>query len=139
MGMVGLGRQALSHVSGSVSKLAAAVACGDFAGIGSFAIAAAACGLQNGAVSLFGGFLFRTTHLTGMATDLGLAIGHRLRGFAVDNNRLIACIVVGVGFLAGGISGGIAYARLGFASLYVPASLATAAGLAIVATGPRDV
>lgn len=194
VGMLGLGRQALTHVSGSVSKLATAVANGDSEGVGSFAIAvgafilgatvsgmivgniprrlgrpqalvffmesvllgaaalllgrapvsgiccaAAACGLQNGAVSLFGGFLFRTTHLTGMATDLGIAVGHRLRGFAVDKNRLMACIVVGLGFLIGGIVGAWVYAKFGFGSLYLPAGLAAVAGAAIEFAGPRDV
>lgn len=33
-----------------------------------------ACGLQNGAITTASGFTIRTTHLTGLTTDLGLGI-----------------------------------------------------------------
>ncbi|CAK0870393.1 unnamed protein product [Prorocentrum cordatum] len=37
--------------------------------------AAAACGLQNGMASFWGGAVVRTTHVTGLFTDVGLLIG----------------------------------------------------------------
>merc|ERR1712242_650843 len=38
-------------------------------------ILAAACGLQNGICTVHWGPTVRTTHVTGLATDLGLALG----------------------------------------------------------------
>jgi uncharacterized membrane protein YoaK (UPF0700 family) len=41
---------------------------------------ALSCGLQNGLTSKYSGNVVRTTHLTGTTTDLGIALGHVLRG-----------------------------------------------------------
>jgi Protein of unknown function (DUF1275) len=40
---------------------------------------AMACGMQNGMTTRYSGAVVRTTHLTGMFTDMGLLIGHLLR------------------------------------------------------------
>ena len=58
------------------------------------ALAAMACGLQNAVTATFSGALVRTSHLTGMFTDLGIFLGHRLRGIAVDPRRLWLCMLV---------------------------------------------
>ena len=42
--------------------------------------ASAACGLQNAMITTFSGAVVRTTHMTGIVTDLGLMIGAKLRG-----------------------------------------------------------
>ena len=47
-------------------------------------LAALACGLQNAMVTTSSGSTMRTTHITGMVTDLGIACGHLRRGTAVD-------------------------------------------------------
>ena len=43
-------------------------------------LAAMGAGLQNGMASTYSGMVFRTTHVSGMFTDLGIYIGQRLRG-----------------------------------------------------------
>jgi uncharacterized membrane protein YoaK (UPF0700 family) len=61
-----------------------------------------ACGLQNGIGSIYSGGLVRTTHLTGLITDLGLALGHALRRVAVDARRVRLCLLIISAFFAGG-------------------------------------
>jgi uncharacterized membrane protein YoaK (UPF0700 family) len=40
---------------------------------------AIACGMQNAMTTRYSGAVLRTTHLTGMVTDVGLLIGHMAR------------------------------------------------------------
>src|SRR5882757_82306 len=61
--------------------------------------AACACGLQNAIASTYSGTVVRTTHVSGMFTDLGIFIGHALRGLPVDRKRLRMCVLVISGFL----------------------------------------
>merc|ERR1719272_133898 len=42
-------------------------------------LAIAACGLQNGMATSYSGAVIRTTHVTGIATDVGLLLGRMLR------------------------------------------------------------
>ena len=42
--------------------------------------ASCACGLQNAMVSTYSGAVVRTTHISGMFTDLGIFLGHAVRG-----------------------------------------------------------
>ena len=91
--------------------------------------ASCACGLQNAMASTYSGSVVRTTHVSGMFTDLGIYIGHTLRGLAVDRRRLRLCLIVIGGFLCGGIAGAAAYARLGYATLYFPAAFTGIAAL----------
>ncbi len=91
--------------------------------------AACACGLQNAMVSTYSGAVVRTTHLSGMFTDLGIFIGHALRGIPVDSKRLRLCIIVISGFLFGGIAGTFAFDALRYAALFIPAGLTAAAAV----------
>jgi uncharacterized membrane protein YoaK (UPF0700 family)/ribosomal protein S18 acetylase RimI-like enzyme len=90
----------------------------------------AACGLQNALASTFSGAVVRTTHLTGIATDLGILIGHRLRGLKVDgrHTRLFGAIVTG--FLLGAIGGAATFTTFGAMALLVPAALTLGAAIA---------
>ncbi len=83
-------------------------------------VAAAACGLQNAMVSTYSGSVVRTTHLSGMFTDLGIFLGHRLRGLPMDERRFRLCFVIISGFIAGGIMGATLFRHLNFGSLLVP-------------------
>lgn len=94
--------------------------------------AACACGLQNAMASTYSGAVVRTTHVSGMFTDLGIAIGLALRGRAVDTRRLKLCVLVIGGFLAGGVAGALAYRAVGYRALAVPATLTGLAALAYV-------
>jgi uncharacterized membrane protein YoaK (UPF0700 family) len=85
--------------------------------------AACACGLQNAMASTYSGAVVRTTHVSGMFTDLGISLGHLLRGLPVDVRRVRLCVLVITGFLAGGIAGTVAFRAMGYAALRVPAML----------------
>jgi uncharacterized membrane protein YoaK (UPF0700 family) len=87
------------------------------------ALAAAACGLQNAMTTSFSGAVVRTSHVSGMFTDLGIALGHVLRRAPVQPRRLLLCSVVIAGFFAGGVAAALAFARVGYAALSVPAAL----------------
>lgn len=85
--------------------------------------AACACGLQNAMASTYSGTVVRTTHISGMFTDLGIFVGHALRRLPVDSKRLRLCVVVISGFFCGGILGTLAFQTWGSAALYIPAIL----------------
>lgn len=85
--------------------------------------ASCACGLQNAMVSTYSGAVIRTTHISGMFTDLGIFLGHTLRGLPVDSRRLRLCFLVITGFLSGGIAGAVAFRQLHNAALFIPAAL----------------
>ncbi|UGB44150.1 DUF1275 domain-containing protein [Frateuria edaphi] len=86
-------------------------------------LASMACGLQNGMVSAYSGAVFRTTHVSGMFTDLGIYLGHRLRGLDVDTLRVRVCLLVIGSFLLGGVIGALLFDHLRERSLLIPAVL----------------
>lgn len=91
--------------------------------------ASGACGLQNAMASTYSGTVVRTTHVTGMFSDLGIFLGHTLRGLSVDSRRAkLSCLVIS-GFFCGGTGGTVAYRTMGFSALYIPASLTACAAL----------
>jgi uncharacterized membrane protein YoaK (UPF0700 family) len=94
--------------------------------------ASCACGLQNAMVSTYSGAVVRTTHLTGMLTDLGIFLGHWLRRLPVDSRRLRLCFLVITGFFCGGIIGAFAFRRFGHAALFLPAGLTATTSLCYV-------
>ena len=85
--------------------------------------AACASGLQNAMVSTYSGAVVRTTHVSGMFTDLGIFLGHALRGLPVDTRRLRLCFLVISGFLCGGVAGTFAFQAFAYSALLVPAIL----------------
>ena len=92
--------------------------------------AACACGLQNAMVSTYSGAVVRTTHLSGMFTDLGIFLGHAIRGLSVDWLRLRLCFLIISAFLCGGIAGAFAFHRLGYSTLFIPGGLTAMTALA---------
>jgi uncharacterized membrane protein YoaK (UPF0700 family) len=93
-------------------------------------LASCACGLQNALASTYSGAVVRTTHLSGMFTDLGIVIGQRLRGLQTDRRRAYLCLTIVSGFFLGGIVGTFIFNRLGYSTLLIPSGLT-----AIVAIG----
>ena len=93
-------------------------------------LAAGAIGLQNAMATTYSGAVVRTSHVSGMFTDLGIMIGHALRGLPLARRRLWLCLVIISAFLAGGIAGAHAFANAGYAALYLPALLTGVAGVA---------
>lgn len=96
-------------------------------------LAAMACGIQNALATTFSGAIVRTTHLTGMFTDLGIGLGHLLRGLPLALRRMaLSALIIG-GFLAGSLAGAVLYAAWGYEALYVPAAMTGVAGAAYTA------
>merc|ERR1712048_444448 len=109
------------------------------------------CGLQNGLCSAWSGNVIRTTHHTGTATDLGLALGRMLsvflrngmsiKSYGTDDwedhgmNRWKATLMSTLlaGFIAGGYVGSFTFNSIGLHTLFLPATfqccLAIAHGL----------
>ena len=76
-------------------------------------------GMQNATITKISGARIRTTHVTGMVTDIGIEIGRGVFGMLgggarVDRKKLAILLrLVGV-FVLGGIVGALGYGRLGF-------------------------
>lgn len=84
---------------------------------------AMASGLQNALVTTYSGAIIRTTHLTGVFTDLGVFIGHALRGLKQDRRRIWLYLTIISGFLLGGIIGTLAFAAWSYNALWLPVAL----------------
>lgn len=85
-------------------------------------LASAACGLQNGMVSTFSGAVIRTTHVSGLFTDLGTMLGARLRGHPLDSRKALLFSLLISGFILGGCVGAYGFQHFQFTSLVIPAA-----------------
>ncbi|HEY3698837.1 MAG TPA: YoaK family protein [Spongiibacteraceae bacterium] len=88
--------------------------------------ASAACGLQNAMTSTYSGAVIRTTHVSGLFTDLGVALGLRFRGQQADKRKIILYLTLIVGFIAGGVVGSLLFSRFQFSALLAPSIMAAA-------------
>lgn len=116
-----LGRHydSLLLIEGSLLVMAAyALSEGSLAG---HYLASAACGMQNAFATRYSGAVVRTTHLTGIFTDLGIMLGGLLKGESVNGRRVLLFLLIVVGFLLGGVLGAVLYAWIGFVALIIPA------------------
>ena len=95
-------------------------------------LAAMACGLQNAMVTTYIGAAVRTTHLSGMFTDLGIGLGHLLRGMPLPMRRLTLSGLIISGFLGGGVLGAWFYRHWGYDALLAPALLTGSTGIGYV-------
>ncbi|MBL9188961.1 MAG: DUF1275 domain-containing protein [Opitutaceae bacterium] len=93
-------------------------------------LASAACGLQNAMVSTYSGAALRTTHVSGMFTDIGIALGAMLRGLPADRLKFKLWTILIGAFAGGGAAGAILFGRFGFGTLYVPAAITAVTGTA---------
>lgn len=96
-------------------------------------LAAVACGLQNAMVTTYSGSAVRTTHVSGMFTDLGIGLGHLLRGMPLSVRRLTLSGLIISGFLGGGVLGAWLYRHFGYDALLAPAVLTGVTGVGYVA------
>ncbi|GEA50353.1 permease [Vibrio inusitatus NBRC 102082] len=92
---------------------------GNFSGL---YFASAACGLQNAMATTYSGAIVRTTHVTGIFTDLGIMLGKLFRGEPLDKRKAKLFIYIILGFISGGTAGVLLYAKYQFMSLLVPAT-----------------
>lgn len=83
--------------------------------------ASMAAGLQNAMASTYSGTIVRTTHLTGVLTDLGSLFGNKLLGVPVDSKRIKLLSVIFISFLIGGFFGSFCYQRFQAWAMLVPA------------------
>lgn len=91
-------------------------------------LAAMACGLQNALATTYSGAVIRTTHMSGIITDLGIALGLLVRGEPVDWRRIRLYSILLLGFLLGAIEGTLAYQQFAYLSLLIPAAVVGCAG-----------
>lgn len=83
--------------------------------------ACVAMGVQNAMVSHYKGTIIRTTHLSGVLTDLGLALGYRARGLEVESKRVLLHLLILIGFFLGGLLASSLYPLLKLNSFLIPA------------------
>lgn len=83
--------------------------------------ASAACGLQNALATTYSGAIIRTTHVTGIFTDLGIMLGAILRGESLDRRKAKIFLFIIVGFISGGTLGALLFTSFQFMALLFPA------------------
>ncbi len=91
-------------------------------------LVAASCGLQNAMTSSYCGLLIRTTHVTGMVTDIGVMLGHWLRHRSIERWKLGFLSALVLAFGLGGWLGAWADLRFGPTCLGVAALGCVVAG-----------
>jgi uncharacterized membrane protein YoaK (UPF0700 family) len=80
-------------------------------------LAALACGIQNAMASSYFGLILRTTHVTGIVTDLGVIAGHWIRHRRVHPWKPVLLASILVFFFGGGVVGHYMVQIVGIASL----------------------
>lgn len=93
-------------------------------------LASMACGLQNSMIATYSGSVIRTTHLTGLTSDIGAAVGNWLSGRKVNGKTLLLQCVIWWMFLGGGILGAWLYSQVGFLALLLPAGIVLSTSVA---------
>lgn len=96
-------------------------------------LAAIAAGLQNGLATSYSGAVVRTTHMTGIITDLGVHFGHAVRGEPIEWQKVKLLSGLFGGFLAGGLMGAAVFPMLRSWSLLPPAIALATGGAAFLA------
>ena len=86
-----------------------------------------AMGMQNALVSMVSGSVVRTTHLTGMFTDLGIDMSSVLFSNSQQQEflkrKIILRLTIISCFLLGGIIGGLLFRDHGFTAFYIPVGI----------------
>lgn len=93
-------------------------------------LASAACGLQNALATRYSGAVVRTTHVTGIFTDLGIMLGLKLKGEDFDSRKALLFLLIILGFILGGVCGAYLFALMKFYALSVPAAICLLLALA---------
>lgn len=73
-------------------------------------------GLQNAVVTKASNAVVRTTHMTGVVTDLGIELGRRLAGAGGEDRRLSLLAGLLACFLLGGTAGAFGFKAVGYVS-----------------------
>ncbi|MEY4427343.1 MAG: hypothetical protein RLZZ182_32, partial [Pseudomonadota bacterium] len=97
-------------------------------------------GLQNAMITKVSKAEIRTTHLTGVVTDLGIELGrmlywnrpepgNRLPPVQADRRKVKVLILILAGFFLGGLAGALAFNHIGFTATLPVAALLVALAL----------
>lgn len=90
-----------------------------------------AMGMQNALVSMISGSVVRTTHLTGMFTDLGIELAAIMKRTGENKVELMSKIrlrlIIIFFFFFGGILGGYLFHLLQYYTFFIPAGILTVA------------
>jgi len=89
-----------------------------------------AAGLQNALASQYSRATVRTTHMTGILTDLGIALGKWVSRRGVTHWRVVLYLSIFAGFLVGGVSGAAMSLVLHDHALLVPIAITGLGGAA---------
>lgn len=92
-------------------------------------LASAACGLQNALATTYSGAIVRTTHVTGIFTDLGIMFGAKLRGESFDKRKAILFLIIISGFVLGGVVGAVLFDALVFNAMIIPSAIVLILGI----------
>lgn len=91
-------------------------------------LSACAAGLQNAMASSYRSLIVRTTHVTGVLTDLGFQAGQLLGGHRIEPWRFALLGMLLVAFTGGGVLGAVAYLNLGSEGLWLPSAMMAVVG-----------
>lgn len=89
-----------------------------------------AAGLQNAMATTYSGAVVRTTHVTGILTDLGIQAARAITGQRVDRPRIFLFIWIFVGFVTGSFFAAFFFPILGALVLLLVILLSGGTGLA---------
>lgn len=86
-------------------------------------VASFAMGLQNALFTNFSGAVVRTTHVTGLLTDIGIHLGHLIRKCEKTKEfwRVYVLLPLLIGFILGGILATWSFEMFSVFSFYIPA------------------
>lgn len=90
--------------------------------------AAFGCGMQNALATSYRGLNLRTTHMTGIVTDIGVLLGLRARGQQIGLWRLGLLSLIFAGYLLGTFLGVLIGEGLPPLALYLPAGVCVLGG-----------
>jgi uncharacterized membrane protein YoaK (UPF0700 family) len=91
--------------------------------------ASMAAGLQNAMASTYSEAIVRTTHMTGILTDIGALVGNKIRGIKIDKKRIKLLSIIFFSFLSGGFLGAYCYHYLGSLAMLVPTGIIGASAI----------
>eukprot|EP01061_Rhynchopus_euleeides_P019791 TRINITY_DN32474_c0_g1_i1.p1 TRINITY_DN32474_c0_g1~~TRINITY_DN32474_c0_g1_i1.p1 ORF type:complete len:458 (+),score=182.63 TRINITY_DN32474_c0_g1_i1:57-1376(+) len=110
------------------------------------ALWAGAAGMQNAMCTSFSGAVVRTTHVTGMATDIGNVFGHWIRGKLFgpgdtppDTWKLRVLIPQYLSFFTGGVIGTAIQREIGIDAAFVISGLMFVLGVVYIVTASMGV
>ncbi|MDO8954979.1 MAG: YoaK family protein [Gammaproteobacteria bacterium] len=82
-------------------------------------LAAMACGLQNAMTTTFSGAIIRTTHMTGVLTDLGIQLGRLLKGEHAETWKITFFSSLALSFILGSVLGLIVFSYVNTQAMWI--------------------